>query len=244
MSVLEKYDQWFSIHISHEYYRDGSCPISLVPDRNTKQFLLKAGVLTRKAKLNEWIFLIQSDTFSFERLRELIEDGFKKMIFGLYPLSDEFYYVSGSDNRITGAEFSTQNSSVPGIWKNIEITCKETENTKLNDVEVKLLTISKFWEYILIPKYNLFSQNIQLEEQQDKIQFQKVEKIQLFDGSEAFRISTTQRIKLNRIYSYRIKLLEIKNGGEKVLSNMIPCPRPEDFSVSDPRNTLTVYFYF
>lgn len=242
MNRGEHYEAWIHLAIRHEYYGDGTCPVTLVPSLKTKFFLDKAGVLFRTTGKNKWVLAKRTGELA-NRQWELLQ-GELDLLFELCPTSDRFYYLSRVEESAKEPYFQFKDSSHAGVWKTVEIAPDWAASKTGAEVNIKIATERKFWEYILIPKYNTSSLQLKLEEYRDKIQFEEVEKLELLDEPEVFRFRSTEAIKLNQIYDYTVKLSEIRANGERIISDRIPIPQPEQVSVISPRDTLTTYFYF
>ena len=237
MTHSGKYETWFCITLSHEYYENGICPISLIPSTESKNFFRRSNILFLQQRDNSWILLKEKNVQS----TELYDDDFQKMHFHLQHSKTAIYY--NSDGIYENDSFSATNTSYANTWKTIELDTGNIIKNDLAEINIKIATVYKNYEFILIPKHHKNLQ-IKLVEIRNKIQFEVLEQLLLPNIGDVYRFLSKEKIKLTDSNNLKIQLWEIKETGERLLCNTIPIPQPEQISLIDPKNALSTYFYF
>lgn len=229
---------WFSILLSHEYYVKRSCPLSLIPSEQTEKFFKRRTLLFLHQDANKWLVLKDADC----PVEELSDVDFPFLSLGLRPAEKEFYYVSGAikENHL----FTVTEQKSPGDWKVLEISTDLLIREKAEEVRIEIESVRKFQEYILIPKYQRADTKIKLVEEREKIRFRETGKVLLPGISGALRFVTEEEVKLVQGNDFKIQLWEIRENGERLISECVPAPAPDACSVLDPKNFLTSYFYY
>lgn len=229
---------WFSVLLSHAYYVKSSCPVSLVPAGKTESFFKKRNILFLHHNANKWLVLKDADLPA----EELADADFPVISLGLRPSEKDFYYVSGA---IKGNSlFTVTEQKGPDNWKVLEIMTDSLIREKAEEIRIEIDSVSKFQEYILIPKYQRADTKIKLVEEREKIRFRETGKVLLPQTPEAFRFVTEEEVKLVQGTDFKIQLWEIRENGERLISECVPAPAPDACSVLDPKNFLTSYFYY
>lgn len=229
---------WFSILLSHEYYVKRPCPVSLVLSEQTEKFFKKRALLFLHQNANKWLVLKDADCPA----EELEDADFPVLSLELRPAENEFYYVSGAIKE--NSLFTLAGQKSPGNWKVLEINTASLINEKIEEMHIEIDSVSKFQEYILIPKYQRADTKIKLVEEREKIRFRETGKVQLPQTPEAFRFVTEEAVKLVQGNDFKIQLWELRENGERLISECVPAPAPDACSVLDPENFLTSYFYY
>lgn len=229
---------WFSILLSHAYYVKRPCPLSLIPSEQTERFFKRHALLFLHRDANKWLVLKDADCPA----EEFSDADFPFLSLGLRPAEKEFYYVSGAIRE--NSLFTVTEPESPGDWKVLEINTDSLIREKAEEIRMEIEPVSKFQEYILIPKYQRTDTKIKLVEERDKIRFRETGKVLLPGISEAFRFVTEEEVKLVQGNDFKIQLWEIRENGERLISECVPAPAPDACSVLDPKNFLTSYFYY
>lgn len=231
MSSIEKYDIYFSIRVTHEYYGNRDCPISLAPSQDTKSFFIQNQIIYKKMGRNKWVLLVQSEDF--------MPDITYILCFEIIPQDNLFYYVTGIPPEKEAGNYVLEKNPTIGKWMNILIP---SDNVK-KEVGIQLDAKLKYWEFIIIPRHTVNDVILRIEEKHNRLKFGYIEEAQLPGVGRAFRVSTIEKNKAKEIQEYTIRLYEIRNNGERLLSGNIPAPRPDEASVARPGDTVTTYFY-
>lgn len=235
---MGRYTTWFQIALSHEYYVKDACPVSLIPSKETALFFRKSNILFRRQNANKWLMIKEEK----QPVEELWNDEYPTLSFELYPMDKNFYYLSAG--MVDNDYFTVKNIMVPNVWKTIEIDLKNLINKRPEEIQINISSVEKYYEYVLIPKYHKTETNIRLAEERSKVHFKKLEKIALPGIPEAFRFVTEEKIKLKQDIGLKVQLWESKESGERLISECIPNPQPDQCSIIDPKNVLTTYFYY
>ncbi|WP_165021218.1 hypothetical protein [Dysgonomonas sp. ZJ279] len=231
MNSIERYYIWFTIHITHEYYDNENCPIVLAPSRETILFFRRNRIIYKMTEQNKWILLAQSEDF--------IMDTTDTLCFEMIPQDNIFYYVTELPQQAGTENYILEKNSVVGKWMNVLIPSGSINE----EIDIKLESKLKYWEFIIIPRYTANNANLRIEEKRDRIKFGDIEETQFPRVGKAFRVSTVEKNKAKETQDYVIRLYEIRSNGERLLSGNIPRPRPDEPSITQPRDTVTTYFY-
>lgn len=236
------YEKWITITISHTYFKSGNCGVELKETASTGLLMKKAGILFRKQDPTTWVLLKARDKHNGLP----VEDNLLKLDFDLLPLSSEFYYYTRwekpylkgdgwvlRNQRNTCREKKYLQLRIPSFWTN------ETKN-----IHLTIPSGNAFWEFILIPKYSTGNYPVELKESTANLNFSEPEEIPVPGEAKAFRSITTSPIPMRNTYNYKISLWEIREKGKLVLINRIPYPQPDSRSVTNPKETITGYFYY
>ncbi len=232
------YKVWFRFMLSHEYYAKTSCPVLLAPSEETKLLFKKSNLIFRQINNGEY-WVLKEEKF---QEHDLLDEQ-PRLSFDLYPLNHTFYYVS---DKIEKQElfFSVNDEKKPRVWKPIELNIPYLINRKPEEISVNITTVLKYYEYIFIPKYSKTATKIKLTEERNRITFKEAEQISLPDIPIAFRFLADKKIKLTQENNLKMQLWELKEHGDRLLSDQIPNPQPGECSLVDPKNVLTTYFYY
>ncbi len=240
MSRIETYHHWLRLEIAHEYYTPGTIPLRLSPSEETNTFFAKSGILFRSASPMQWYILLPSGETAEKQLA-LWADENPVMKFDLIPLSGEFFYISGLEEK-EEENYSIRKSMQPGVWRQLQIPFTLLNNQP--EIKLTIQYVKKLVEFILIPKYNHPDIQLQLSEEKGRVQFSEIEKIMLFDTTQAYRFRSTGTVDLSQNTSYKIKLWEVRKTGNRLLSDAVPLPRCNETSAINPENTISSYFYY
>lgn len=227
----DKYKIWFSIRINHSYYEGKVCPVSLYPKEETLSFLNRNDIIFRNQDKDKWVCIA-----SVNHIMEADEDMLLE--FEIIPFDNLLYYVSG-EPFIQTEEYVISKDSGDGKWIKLSIPLNRLQK----EITINLEGVNKYWEYIVVPKYQDKNIKLKLKEHQDQPVFQEVKTIEHPSMGEVFYAISKEKVRLKDSYQCKIQLLEIQEEGEHVLSNNLPLPRPDAISVLNPADTITTYFY-
>ncbi|MCD7977298.1 MAG: hypothetical protein LUG51_09115 [Tannerellaceae bacterium] len=230
MSCTEKYTIWFTVEVRHAYYGEGKIPLSIRLTEKMQGLFRKYNLMMRRWKQNEWIIL------SPETFQGIEETACLTLL--ITPSDPVFYYVSDPTLQTEDKEITYRSSTLPGIWKEVEIPQGNLPERITLTVPAK----TNYWEILLFPSAEGNSYPLGVREKQNRVAFREMEKIQWLDGSTIFRICSQEKIPVQAVYTYQLRLIENREGKERVLSETLPVPRPEQLSVTGEKETITSYF--
>ena len=231
MNSIEKYDIWFTIRVVHEYYDNGNCPVALTPSRETISFFRRNGIIYKMTGNNKWVLLTQSKDIALETAGTLC--------FEMIPQGNIFYYITELPQKKDNDDYILEKSLTVGKWMNILIPF---DNVK-EEIDIELGAKFKYWEFIIIPRYTTDNVILRIEEKRNRITFGDMEEISFPGVGKAFRVSTVEKNKIKETQGYVVRLYEIRSNGERLLSGNIPLPRPDEVSMTQPEDTVAIYFY-
>lgn len=223
MNVDERYQIWCDITITHDYYPPQKVPIELSPDRDTKVYLLRNKILFKKIEPNHWGLLKQ--------MKENSEINPYGLSFHIKARNSDFHHV-------TLLPFDARN---PALFQSFHIP-DEKENK--GQIRWHIPATEKYFEYICIPQYYTGDSVLRLRENKNLFEIEGPDKVHLPDAGEVFRFVSKKQIPLRQIYPYKVQLWEIRDSGERLISDRIPCPQPSSRSLFYPNDTITTYYYF
>lgn len=233
MSSSEKYKIWFSLTIEHEYYGTEYCPVQLHISQETTSLFKRYGILCRKMKVNQWIFLAQS--------LEIENEHTVNLHFELKPEDMTLYYVTDiiEDNQRTH-NYEMKICTEINKWIELIIPIQQS----MPDIHVAFNSKSKYLEYVIINRFQKDNIQIRIEEKQQRIKFTESKVLEDFSLGKGFRITSIDKLKMKKAYeNYMFQLFEIRSDGERILSNNLPFPRPDETSITSPYDTITTYYY-
>ncbi len=223
--------------MEHEYYGSVPVPLVLEPSADTRILLRKQGVLFRQTAWGRWVLLRPT------HLNLADENGAYRFI--VRPTDEDWWYVTlNEDGAVQSSNFLMEKSAVPGAWRELLLPLKAQDDEKNAEVVISLSSLKKLWEFILIPKFTPEATQLMLTERAVGLTFSAVEKVQLFKNFEAYRATSTQPMTLLKNAPHRIQLWEVRDSGDRLLSNAVPVPRCTEASVLDAKNAITTYFYY
>ncbi|MDH6343900.1 hypothetical protein M2480_002253 [Parabacteroides sp. PFB2-12] len=222
---MENYQIILKVVITHSYFPDGVCrSLDLYPTPESKQLFLRRQMVCKKIKPNEWVFLqAASSDGSFrdtdEQLSLCLESTDPS--FSLYTRLEEAFE--------TGRVIKQLDVTLPAVQK---------APVEINHVfEAKKM----FWVYALLPRVETGrKRNIKLIELSDKVAFDKKEYVVLYERT-ATTFRSKKQIPLSNSYPFQLRLYEEKEHGDKLLSQYIPFPQPED---TNKNNEIITYIYY
>lgn len=238
MRNVQEYRLWLTITISHEYFTQTHCPVILDPLPETQFIFKKCNIMFIRQHTTRWDLFIE-EKFNPEDL--LMKEY--KVIFGLVPQNRKFYYLSLNPTTKHDT-FCSHSAPASKTWRNIDLNLPYIINNNLQNIDISVKSPEKHYEYVCIPKYHNSNINLQLRDERNIIELHEKEFYPVADIRNARRFMSKERVKLSEDNDPKIQLVEIRDSGERVISNSIPNPQPDEFSLIDPEGTITTYFYF
>ena len=216
INSLATYKTGLGIALTHGYYA-GGCPVELLPDAATNDIFRRHDILFRPQGANRWQLLVR-DGFRTEDLAGE-EMHFR---FNLLVKDALVYYVSQE------------------MEKNVVIDMQTVEK----QFNIHIPAVEKYLEYICIPKYTGADVPVNMKEEKGRIRMKAVERVSLPDIPVAWRFVSEEKIRLEQRNPFKMQLLEIRKIGERMIGSEIPSPRPDRFSPTSPKDTITIFFYY
>lgn len=234
---MEKYTVGYKIRISHDYYSDSSVPLTLSPTIETKAILLKNNMHFKRIGTGEWVLLcLKGDKLKLNRSFLTFEVRITEAV---------FYYVTGREVNTNDETFTISDPEHPMSWKILRIhITEETENDYPIDIHWQIPTVEMFFEFICIPKYHPIDLGLKMDVDKNTFHFIEPENISLPGEGYGILFRSKEPIPLRNIYKHKIRLWEVRDSGERLISDNIPCPNPSERSVFNPNDTITTYYYF
>ncbi len=224
-----------NIEIEHDFYNHQYVPLNLMQTEETNLIFRKTNRIWKKIASNRWVLL--------ELLTDLSDREDLVVSFDLIVISDDFYYVTGNEQSPCNYINYIQTHKVHA-WKTISVTFPYVENSSTLTHKLSIQSIYKYYEIILIPRYNPHNITLKIKEEKDRIQWKDSEKNFLIEEKPVWRFVSIAPVYLKSNLEYRIVLLEVRESGERIISNNIPLPRADDISVFSPSDTISTYFYY
>lgn len=243
MAQNNSYGIWMTIAISHSYFDAGRCNLVLEPTPEAGLILQRSGILFRKQDAHTWILLQPVGEEAQRRTGLFFEEG-QILLFDIKPLSTDFYFYTQSEVKTTG-DCSCTHLGRNGVFTQLAIPVSKDLVSKRQQVDIAFEGKRKFWEFILIPKFNVHLTNIQLNENKNGLAFTCMEKVNLpGEPQPAWRFVSEQELQLKEKYHFQICLWDVQDTGRRLLCSHIPYPQPGSISIYSPENMITNYFYF
>jgi len=243
MARNTSYGVWMTIALSHSYFETNRCYLELKPTIETSLILHKAEILFRKQDECTWLLLQPIGEESQRRTRLFFEEQ-QVLLFDLKPLSTDFYFYTQSEVKVSkncSCRFIGRN----GVFTQLEIAVCEENLLNRQSVNVVFESKMKFWEFILIPKFNLQLSHVILIENKNGLSFKCFEKVNLPGEPQlAWRYVSEECVQLKERYNFQIGLWEVHDKGRRLLSSQVPYPQANSISVFSPEKMVTNYFYF
>lgn len=237
------YNVWMKITLSHSYFETNRCYLELKPTIETFLILQKAEILFRKQDECTWLLLQPIGEDSQRRTRLFFEEQ-QVLLFDLKPLSTDFYFYTQSEVKVS-KNCSCRYIRRNGIFTQLEIAVSEENLFNRQSVDVAFESKMKFWEFILIPKFNLQLSHVILIENKNRLSFKYFDKVNLPGEPQlAWRYISEECVQLKERYNFQIGLWEVHDKGRRLLSSHIPYPQANSISVFNPNKMVTNYFYF
>lgn len=243
MNQLEKYTEFITIVIEHDYFH-GLLPVDLyLADcliekkygikirRNQNCWILYGRELMKddfhqEFQIMNFKFNLIVETPSERRAREkqnVTDNQQTSLDFIIKPQSSLFYHVT-----------SFVKESVSDFQKDIHD--KKGISAKLGDVILHFLTPLKYFEYLFFTRSNQL--NYTIVEANELIDFQRVS----HDEQNTIHFISKNQIALSSRYNYQINLIERTKYGDKIILNGIKMPDPVSISRNQPKEAITAYY--
>lgn len=225
------------ITLEHDYFFENIDYIELEPDSKTKLKLQKLGFLFKKKDSSNWMLFHPKETVNLKQIGSLK--------FNLKVLDPDFYYYTGQIANINNNTSRLLDYNKKGIWKQLEISFDDQFMTQEHLITVSIKSISKFFEFIIIPKPDSTTKFMKLIEDSGQLTFNP-DQIDLFhsDQKSVFRFVSSEKIALRESYHYKISLLQTDQDGNEMILNKIPFPNSSAISVLNSEDTISSYLYF
>lgn len=240
MGISTTFDNWITIKITHDYFLNDTNCLQLVPEPKTNLILNKLGILLQRENKCTWKLLKRANG-------EITDDAnlTKILKFNLKATDPDFYYYSDPEVIADNPILKIKSSSKKGIWKKLEILATPDFLEKQHLVNVPIKSLSKFFEFIIIPQPDSEHHVMKLTEDKNDLIFNPDE-IDIFqsDQKSVYRFVSSEKIYLRESYNYKISLWEIHPNNKKILFDMIPFPNSSAISVLDSEDTISSYIYF
>jgi len=236
MSYKEQYEVWFDLKITHDYYSNSHVPLTFTPTDETRILLLKNRLFLKNIASNHWVILRITG--------EVTETENKELAFEIRSTDNDFYYVTGKEEQKDELPYTLEDPQYPGIWKIMKIKPEKGETGMANQILHIIPSVEKYFEFICIPKFHSGDISLRMTEDKNRFQIEEPEIISMPDKTNAIRFVSKDKIPLKKIYKYKVRLWEIRESGERLISDSIPCPSPSNISVFHSNDTITSYYYF
>lgn len=232
---------WAKITIKHDFFYTNQNYIDLQPDLKTAKLLSKLGFLFKKE--NGSVFMIFKQDSA--KKSSSIKRG-EVLRFNLTVKDPDFFYYTNDEIETTSEISKITTTCKSGIWKQLEIRIDELTLNQDQFIDVNIKSVSKFFEFIIIPKPESSPQVMKLTEDKNNLIFHPDE-IDIFqaDQKSVYRFVSTEKIYLKEAYDYKISLWKIeKDGNKKKLFDKIATPNSSAISVINSGDTISSYIYF
>lgn len=230
MSSTETYRVWFTLTVSHEYYGEHACPFELRIKPPTEALMKRYAAIYRQTGVSAWVFLAPS----------FLPDPTdpKQMEFELIPQDSLFYYVTAHQSEhLTGKGMKVHQQPTGKRIINLPFSEEKSSYT------IRFRTVSKYWEFILINRSKREEKNLRIEEKRKRVEFGELIRTHFLSLPNALRTRSKEKVRLQKGYDYLFRLLEERETGERLVSECLPPPRPDEASVESKSDTITTYLY-
>lgn len=238
MDNTATYSVWMTIKITHDYFVKGSNCITIKPTPDTHKVLTRAGVIIKQSDSGTWLLLKQ------EGRDEIVKEGATEQLeFCLMTADSGFYYYTNNNVANGVPVWELKDVGSYGIWKMLTVYADNTLFSQKVTVNVGISSTEKFLEFLVIAK----SGNrppLTLKEDNDKLVFNQFEVDFPGEPLPVYRFITTEPVALKEAHDYKIRLWEVKENGESLLSSGLPFPKASSLSIINSQNTISSYFYF
>jgi len=237
MGIKTTLDTWITIKIAHDYFLTDKNCIDLEPESNTNLILRKLGISIKKEDNCHWKLLKRPNSDD-QKLVETLK-------FNLKITDPDFYYYTNPEVIVDNEILQIKNSGKKEIWKRLEIQADATSLEKDHFININIKSISKFFEFIIIPKPDSENQIMKLTEDENALTFNP-DQIDIFssDQKSVYRFVSSEKIYLRESYNYKISLWDVSQKAKKILFDAIPFPNSSAISVLNSDDTISSYIYF
>lgn len=234
----EQYERRIVFTLRHSCFAGGEAPVALSASAETDGFLQRNNAVFRCDAPGCWSVCVPS-----ERYLEA-DDTCGVLRFEIRPRSGHFYYYS----QLPEAEldgWSVRNGDNPGVWKTIEVSMDEVIRPgAARTINIWIQAVEKYMEFFFIPKYNPPDAPLRVTVSKGDLLFSGPENTSLWEYGPVQRVVSVKPLPVNCQQLVRVMLWEIRNGGDRLLSDSVPWPPCDSPSPASPENTITTYFYY
>ena len=238
MIIPATFDIWAKITFKHDFFHTKQNYINLKPDLKTEKLLLKLGLVFKKEDDSTWIILRKN--------KEKITVKSEILKFNMTIIDPDFFYYTNENFEITNEISKIKTFGKQGVWKQLEIHIDDFVLKQNQFIDVNIKSVSKFFEFIIIPKPESTHQIMKLTEDKNNLIFHPDE-IDIFQAEQksVYRFVSAEKIYLRESYDYKISLWEIeKDGTKKQIFDKIASPNSSAISVINSGDTISSYIYF
>ena len=255
---MEIIELW-TLRIEHNYYQQKEArEIDVQHSPEMKVLLMRRGLLWRRKNTGEWCLLAFGDyKFSNEDILELevvttsIELPYITNL--EWPVGNECYEmdVPVENNTLAVKECATNKirTRTPHCILKLRVPIGQMFHQKTEPIATTLTfeAVSKYWEFLFIPRQPETMKMIRLEDTRKTVSFGECEPTN-FMGNKAYRIRSTNKLSLQENYRQIElvlweKLLINDIGRERILFRQVPFPDPS-LNLGTARDTVWRILYF
>lgn len=235
------YKPWITVSLHHHYYDEHTTYANLSPTTETRLLFRNAGLVFRRMTPSTYCILKPTDSVSQEKLNYFFNQTVE-FTFELQPLSGDFYFVT---EQIEHPEMKIESGKKAGVWKCLSFEANGDCLKKTIDFSITLTAVSKFFEFLLIPKYNPSETTVNIVDTKHNITFKQCDNVAI-QGicPTVLRFCSEEKIRLQENYTFKLDLVEIKKSGEIVLKHNLPLPKVSATSIENPQDAISSYIYF
>ncbi len=238
-SIAASYKAWITIKVSHDYFLNGGNGITILPTRDTHKLLVRAGVIIKQSDSGTWMLLKEKG--GSEDMEERLTEH--PLEFCFMNTDAGFYYYTDNNVADGAPVWELKDMGTNGIWKVLVITADKPMLAETVTITIAISSIEKFIEFLVIPKSGIRPELL-LREDNGKLEFSRTEVNLPGEPLPVYRFVTTKPVALREAYNYSIKLWEVKENGESLLSGGLSFPKAASVSAISSLNTISSYFYF
>lgn len=218
----------FVVH--HPYFEGERCLLGIEPTKATQSILNKHQLVWKQQGSATWV-LVGNSSDARRTVTEIL-------VFDLRPLETLFHYVTGADVEVEGTPSVSINPiGSYGIWA--QLTVQFGEATINQVVELRLQTVLRYWEYLVVPNSYRAETPLRVRDESGHLQFEQVDRVTI-DGQQALHFVSTTLVPLRERYPYKVKLCEGPMGNEQVLRHL-ECPAATSLSLFRA-NAITKFY--
>lgn len=213
--------------MEHEYFKQSLIPVKLVPDYPVIDYFKKHTIHIKRIH-NSW------GIFADIKKREFLMEDFKYLRFKICPFDDTFYFVSEKikDESMDFTVIDNEKS----INQEVDLA------TGIPEINIKIKSPSKHFEYIVFPKSVNADQKIEIVDLKGIAVFDGFKLITWINGEKVFQFRTRNKMKLTQKSIYNLKVIEKLDYGDRILLNDVLMPKPQSLSIYNPQQMITAFY--